>query len=106
MIELSITNFLEKNQKGNWLTHSGTVESIVWKTGFTPPNKETIETGVKAEQKIIDDTKYQRDRAVAYPEITEQLDLLYHDMTSGKGDKTGEWYKAVNKVKTDNPKSS
>ena len=27
-----------------------------------------------------------------------------HDMTAGKGDKTGEWYKAVNKVKTDNPK--
>ena len=39
-----------------------------------------------------------------YPDLGEQLDLLYHDMTSGKGDKTGEWYKAVNKVKTDNPK--
>jgi len=25
-------------------------------------------------------------------------------MTSGKGDKTGEWYKTVTKVKTDNPK--
>ena len=49
-------------------------------------------------------TQYQRDRATSYPEIREQLDLLYHDMTAGKGDKTGEWYKAVNKVKTDNPK--
>jgi translation initiation factor 2 alpha subunit (eIF-2alpha) len=39
-----------------------------------------------------------------YPEIGEQLDLLYHDMTSGKGDKTGEWYKAIKKVKDDNPK--
>ena len=48
--------------------------------------------------------QYQRDRADAYPELKEQLDLLYHDMTAGKGDKTGEWYKAVNKVKTDNPK--
>ena len=48
--------------------------------------------------------QYQRDRETSYPEIREQLDLLYHDMTAGKGDKTGEWYKAVNKVKTDNPK--
>ena len=36
--------------------------------------------------------------------VEEQLDLLYHDMTNDKGDKTGEWYKAVNKVKTDIPK--
>jgi len=48
--------------------------------------------------------QYQRDRAASYPDLAEQLDLLYHDMTAGKGDKTGEWYKAVNKVKTDNPK--
>ena len=49
---------------------------------------------------------YQRERAAGYPPIGEQLDLLYHDMTSGKNDKTGEWYKAISKVKTDNPKSS
>ncbi len=46
--------------------------------------------------------QYQRDRI--YPHIGEQLDLLYHDMTSGKGDKTGEWYKTVKKVKDDDPK--
>ena len=48
--------------------------------------------------------EYARKRKVAYPTIGDQLDLLYHDMTSGKGDKTGEWYKAVKKVKDDNPK--
>ena len=55
-------------------------------------------------QAEYDAKQYQRDRKISYPEIREQLDLLYHDMTAGKGDKTGEWYKAVNKVKTDNPK--
>jgi len=39
-----------------------------------------------------------------YPALGEQLDMLYHDMTSGKGDKTGEWYKAIKKIKDDNPK--
>ena len=44
-------------------------------------------------------------RASAYPELKEQLDLLYKDMAADKGDKTGEWFKAVKKVKDDNPKS-
>ena len=39
-----------------------------------------------------------------YPELKEQLDLLYKDMVADKGDKTGEWFKAVKKVKDDNPK--
>ena len=43
-------------------------------------------------------------RINAYPAIEEQLDMLYHDMTAGKGDKTGDWYTAIAKVKSDNPK--
>ena len=43
-------------------------------------------------------------RASEYPELKEQLDLLYKDMAADKGDKTGEWFKAVKKVKDDNPK--
>ena len=50
----------------------------------------------------LDDVLYTR--AVAYPELKEQLDLLYKDMAADKGDKTGEWFKAVKKVKDDNPK--
>jgi hypothetical protein len=43
-------------------------------------------------------------RASEYKELKEQLDLLYHDMTAGKGDKTGEWYKHIKAVKDANPK--
>ena len=52
------------------------------------------------------DNGYARARQESYPAIPEQLDLLFHDMTAGKGDKTGEWYKALKKVKDDNPKPS
>ena len=52
------------------------------------------------------DNGYVRARQGAYASIGDQLDLLYHDMTAGKGDKTGEWYKALKKVKDDNPKPS
>ncbi len=54
----------------------------------------------------IEELQFQENRAKAYPQLAEQLDLLYHDMTAGKGDKTGEWYKAIKKVKDDNPKPS
>ena len=43
-------------------------------------------------------------RQESYPALGKQLDMLYHDMTAGKGDKTGDWYKAIKKVKDDNPK--
>jgi len=44
-------------------------------------------------------------RAVAYPELKEQLDLLYKDLVAGKVDATGDWAKKIKKVKDDNPKS-
>jgi hypothetical protein len=49
-------------------------------------------------------TKYRRDRRKAYAPIGDQLDMLFHDMTAGKCDKTGDWYAAIAKVKLDNPK--
>ena len=46
----------------------------------------------------------QRDRRNGYGSIGDQLDMLYHDMAADKGDKTGDWFSAVKKVKNDNPK--
>ena len=58
-----------------------------------------------AELKTADDAlAYARSRTAEYPDIAEQLDLLYKDMLADKGDKTGDWFAAVKKVKDDNPK--
>ena len=46
------------------------------------------------------------ERLAGYGSWNEQLDKLWHDIDAGKLDKTGEWYKAIKKVKTDNPKPS
>ena len=51
---------------------------------------------------------YQSLRGKSYPMWQDQLDKLYHDVNSGKfgaDAKTGEWFKALKKVKDDNPKS-
>ena len=43
-------------------------------------------------------------RSNEYPMISEQLDKLFHDIDTGKVDKTGEFYKAIKAVKDANPK--
>ena len=87
---------------GGWKIKEGVISGWTCKT--PQPSDEAIQAKLKELEAEYDAKQYQRDSATSYPEIREQLDLLYHDMTAGKGDKTGEWYKAVNKVKTDNPK--
>ena len=46
--------------------------------------------------------QYQRDRAISYPSIQEQLDMQYWDSVNG----TTTWKDAIAKVKTDIPKPS
>ena len=64
---------------------------------------ESKKTAILAEW---EQNKYKSVRRKQYPSVAEQLDLLYHDMTAGKGDKTGEWYKAIKKIKDDIPDPS
>ena len=44
------------------------------------------------------------DRTENYPNFGEQFDKLWHDIDSGKLDKTGAFYLALKKEKDDNPK--
>ena len=43
-------------------------------------------------------------RKKEYKDFSYQLDLLYHDMTAGKLDNTGEWHKHIKAVKDANSK--
>ena len=42
---------------------------------------------------------YKSKRRAEYKSVADQLDQLYHDMTAGKLDGTGEWHKAIKAVK-------
>jgi hypothetical protein len=76
--------------------------SMHYHDGQTPPSEAEIDAEVIRLQAEYDANQYQRDRQ--YPNLGEQLDMLFHDMTAGKGTKDGEWYKAIEQVKSDNPK--
>ena len=61
---------------------------------------EQIEEAIPLAEADFNATQYQRDRAVAYPSIQDQLDMQYHDSVNG----TTTWKDSIAKVKSDNPK--
>ena len=65
-----------------------------------------VNTKKSALQTQYDNDQYKRDRAVAYPAIGEQLDKLFHDIDNGTLTTSGDFYTALNAVKTANPKPS
>ena len=73
----------------------------VWKTPDIPqPTEEEIQAEITRLTNEYNAAKYQRDRAVAYDPIKEQLDHLYWDKKNG----TNKWVEAIDKVKSYNPK--
>ena len=76
------------------------IDKITWLYGTTPISKEDILAKQAELQADYDAKQYQRDRAVAYPSIGDQLDMQYHD----KKDGTTTWQDAVQAVKDAHPK--
>jgi hypothetical protein len=92
------------NPSAKFTVHGDNTDTIDWLKGTTPISESDIETKVNELVADYSSKEYQRDRAIAYKELKEQFDLLYHDMVADKGDKTGEWFKAIKAVKDANPK--
>jgi len=73
-------------------------------SGLAKPTEEQLATynagSITEENNLI----IRETRKTAYGSIGDQLDLLYKDMLADKGDKSGEWFKAVKAVKDANPK--
>jgi hypothetical protein len=95
----AIIGWKHNNQEG-----MSTVDGIITEFPDGIPSDADIATWKTEYDAMLVATAYVEDRIAAYAEISEQLDLLYHDMAADKGDKSGEWFKAVKKVKDDNAK--
>ena len=74
-------------------------------SGLAKPNDEQLASYNTAGNTEDANNAVRNTRRNAYGDIGDQLDLLYKDMLADKGDKTGEWFKAVKAVKDANPKS-
>jgi hypothetical protein len=76
----------------------GVVEWI--NPSVAPVTESEINAEIARLQAEYEAKEYQRARAVAYPTIQEQLDLLYWDKVNG----TNNWEAAIEAVKTEYPK--
>jgi len=81
-------------------------QSKAGRVEFTEAEYETVVRDIANSKLDQQDNGYKKARAEAHLDWREQLDQLYHDMAADKGDKTGDWFAAVKKVKDDNPKPS
>jgi hypothetical protein len=74
-------------------------ENLIWfdENELPPPTKEEVLEEAQKLQQEYENNQYQRDRAVEYPSIQDQLDILYHKGYDG-------WKEEINKLKEKYPK--
>ena len=95
-----INSILAINPNAQVTVRGDDINTIVWENGTTPiPANEIL----AKQQELITEynsNQYQRDRAVDYPSLADQLDMQYWDKING----TNKWQQAINAVKQKYPK--
>lgn len=86
-----------------WTYEEGSIVQWEDPEGREPPSQEEINVEMNREVDIYNYYLYERDREENYPDIKEQLDLLYHDIKNGNLN-SGEWITAIDAVKNKYPK--
>ena len=76
------------------------INQITWENGTQPISANEILAKQQELIKEYNSNKYQRDRAVDYPSLADQLDMQYWDKING----TNKWQQAINAVKQKYPK--
>ena len=88
------------NNSAEFSVNAEDINQITWLNGTTPiPANEIL----AKQQELITEynsKQYQRDRAVDYPSLADQLDMQYWDKING----TNKWEEAINAVKNKYPK--
>jgi hypothetical protein len=89
-----------------WVLNGTSYSDLVWMDeNQTKPSELEVITEVDRLQIEWNNNLYQRQRAVNYPSIGDQLDMLWHAIDSGTLDTSSDFYTAIKAVKDTNPKS-
>ena len=89
----------------NWSLIGNTYDGLDWiDESQTKPTEEEINNEIVRLQAESDAIQYQRDRKEQYPDIGDQLDMLWHAIDTGTLDQTSDFYTTLKEVKDNNPK--
>ena len=83
------------------------INTIVWENGTTPIPKADIEAKMNEMANEPEQSNYVQQRRNAYPEIGDQLDMLWHsiDQDAELKQKYFDFYQAIKSVKVKYPKN-
>ena len=82
------------------------IDTIEWHNGTTPISKADIEAKMNEIANDPEQSNYAQQRRNAYPEIGDQLDMLWHSIDKDPELKTKyfDFYEAIKAVKVKYPK--
>ena len=100
---------LHSGQWFGWSDASNKVyANLVIHSADAKPTESELTTELATRQAAFDGAAYKRTRAYAYPNVGDQLDMLWHAIDTGDWTptkvKTTEFYTALKAVKDANPK--
>lgn len=80
-------------------------ESLDWQDEMqSKPTQEEFLDSLNRVKINWKNKEYQRNRLVEYPDIGDQLDMLWHAMDQGNLPKNNDFYASILEVKTNHPK--
>ena len=102
-----INAILEINPNAEVSVSGDDINTIQWHNGTTPIPKADIEAKMNEMANEPEQSKYAEQRRNAYPEIGDQLDMLWHsiDQDPQLKSKYFDFYEAIKAVKVKYPKN-
>ena len=84
-------------------SENGSYHFLEWQHDSKPPTKEEIQAELLREVGVYEYYVYERNREKQYPDLKEQLDMLYHDIMEDNLN-NGRWIQTITAIKESNPK--
>jgi len=107
MDDTVIKAILKINPNAEVSVSGNDINTIVWENGTTPIPKADIKAKMDEMANEPEQSKYAEQRRNAYPEIGDQLDMLWHsiDQDAELKQKYFDFYQAIKSVKVKYPKN-
>ena len=95
-----VIGWKHNNQSG-----MSTADGVITEFPDGIPSQADQDKWTKEYEEHLASIKYKQDRAEAYPELGDQLDMLWHAIDAGTLDKTSDFYTSLKATKDKYPKT-